>query len=129
MPRHDYFELYGRADEGLRKGLSFYHDGGPLPHRLHRHGDVDHGRPSEPKAALQCYCQVREEWWMDEMGYISGAQTCIFGSGFEDVVDLHPNTKLMSVKTSNNTNSYTGDMGLCEINAALLPADAERVTV
>lgn len=27
----------------------------------------------------------------------------------------------MSIKTSNNTNSYTGDMGLWEINAAPLP--------
>merc|ERR1712176_1407759 len=61
--------------------------------------------------------------WMDEMGYISGAQTCIFGPGYEDVVNLLPTTKLMSVKISNNTNSYTGDMGLWEINAAPLPAD------
>jgi hypothetical protein len=59
---------------------------------------------------------------MDEMGYVAGAQTCIFGPGFEDVVDLHPQTKLMSVKISNNTNPYTGDMGLWEINAAPLAA-------
>ena len=36
----------------------------------------------------------------------------------------HPQTKLRSVKISNNTNPYTGDMGLWEINAAPLAADA-----
>jgi len=80
--------------------------------------------PANPK--LLCNATVKYgkgDGWMDEMGYISGAQTCIFGPGYEDPVNLLPNTKLMSVKISNNTNSYTGDMGLWEINAAPLPAD------
>jgi hypothetical protein len=79
--------------------------------------------PANPK--LLCNATVKYgkgDGWMDEMGYISGAQTCIFGPGYGDVVNLLPTTKLMSVKISNNTNSYTGDMGLWEINAAPLPA-------
>jgi len=86
--------------------------------------------PANPK--LLCNATVKYgqgDGWMDEMGYISGAQTCIFGGGFEDPVDLHPDTKLMSVKISNNTNAYTGDMGLWEINAALLPTATQQVTV
>ena len=63
--------------------------------------------------------------WMDEMGYIAGANTCIFGNDpeFSKPISLHPLTKLRSIKISNNTNPYTGDMGLWEINAAPLPAD------
>jgi hypothetical protein len=65
--------------------------------------------------------------WMDEMGYIAGANTCVFGQKgngvFAETIPLHPTTKLMSVKTSNNTNSFTGDMALWEINAAPLDAD------
>lgn len=60
--------------------------------------------------------------WMNEDGYIAGANTCIFGPGAATPVPLHPTTKLMSVKTSNTTNQYTGDMALWEINAAPLPA-------
>merc|ERR1712146_358761 len=41
------------------------------------------------------------------------------------VVPLHPATKLRSIKMSNSTDHYTGDMGLWEINAAPLPAGFE----
>jgi len=84
--------------------------------------------PENPQ--LLCNATVKYgkgDGWMDELGYISGAQTCIFGGGYRDPVNLHPNTKLMSVKISNNTNSYTGDMGLWEINAAPLPTDLQQI--
>jgi hypothetical protein len=64
--------------------------------------------------------------WMDEMGYIAGANTCIFSKNDPNLanpVALHPLTKLKSVKISNNTNSYTGDMGLWEINMVPTAAD------
>jgi hypothetical protein len=67
-----------------------------------------------------------DDGWMNEMGYIAGSNTCLFGpdgTGYNPLVSLHPTTKLMSVKLSNNTNPYTGDMGLWEINAAPLPKD------
>jgi len=65
--------------------------------------------------------------WMDEMGYIAGANTCLYGKqdGLPNPVALHPTTKLRSIKISNNTNPYTGDMGLWEINAAPLAADQQ----
>jgi hypothetical protein len=82
--------------------------------------------PHNPK--LLCNATVgygKGDGWMDEMGYIAGANTCLYGKqdGLPNPVPLHPTTKLMSVKISNNTNPYTGDMGLWEINAAPLPAD------
>jgi len=65
--------------------------------------------------------------WMNEMGYVAGSNTCIFGQKgnglVEDLRVLHPTTKLRSIKISNSTNRYTGDMALWEINQAPLPAD------
>jgi len=80
------------------------------------------------KPILLCNATVgygKADGWMDEMGYIAGANTCLFGNDdlHRKPIVLHPSTKLRSVKISNNTNSYTGDMGLWEINAAPVPAD------
>lgn len=122
MPGHDHLELHGWADGGCANGCRF------ITMEGHCHiGCIAMEMwimddPAKPR--LLCNATVKYgqgDGWMDEMGYISGAQTCIFGPGFEDVVNLHPQTKLMSVKISNNTNSYTGDMALWEINAAPLP--------
>mmetsp|Transcript_75614 Transcript_75614/g.105008 ORF Transcript_75614/g.105008 Transcript_75614/m.105008 type:complete len:440 (-) Transcript_75614:72-1391(-) len=78
--------------------------------------------PANPKLLCNASVNMGEsDGWMDEMGYISGCNTCIFGKGGADIVPLHPTTKLMSIKVSNTTNQYTGDMGLWEINAAPLP--------
>ena len=79
------------------------------------------------KPILLCNATVgygKGDGWMDEMGYIAGANTCLFANDpeFRAPIVLHPQTKLRSVKISNNTNSYTGDMGLWEINAAPVPA-------
>ena len=83
----------------------------------------------EANPLLLCNATVtygKGDGWMDEMGYIAGANTCIFGNKgngvFRDLVHLHPTTKLRSVKISNSTNRYTGDMALWEINQAPLPA-------
>merc|ERR1711907_444212 len=83
----------------------------------------------ETKPQLLCNASVRYgggDGWMDEMGYISGANTCIYGTGKDGLpaaIPLHPTTKLRSIKISNSTNPYTGDMALWEINAAPLAAD------
>lgn len=75
---------------------------------------------------LICRTQVtygKGDGWMDEMGYIQGAEPCIFGresDGFEAPPVLKPDTKLMSLKFSNNTNGHYGDMALWEIMGALV---------
>ena len=84
--------------------------------------------PLHPK--LLCNATVSYgagDGWMDEMGYIAGANTCLYGKqdGLPNPVALHPTTKLRSIKISNNTNPFTGDMGLWEINAAPLAADQQ----
>jgi hypothetical protein len=79
----------------------------------------------EANPQLLCNASIQmgqSDGWMDEEGYIAGANTCIFGPGAATIVPLHPTTKLRSVKISNTTNQYTGDMALWEINAVPLTA-------
>ena len=67
---------------------------------------VDYGAGDEPQ---------------DEMGYILGAQPCIFGNkkdGFPEPPIIKTDTKLMSIKYQNNTNPRYGDMALWELRAA-----------
>jgi hypothetical protein len=82
--------------------------------------------PANPK--LLCRTKVdygTGDGWMDEMGYIGGAETCIFGDpaqGFRAPINLKPTTKLMSIQVQNSTNARYGDMALWELNAAYVTA-------
>jgi hypothetical protein len=83
--------------------------------------------PANP--VLLCRTKVdygKTDGWMDEMGYIGGAETCIFGDpklGFAAPVNLKPTTKIMSIQVQNSTNARYGDMALWELNSAYVTAE------
>ena len=63
--------------------------------------------PTPPAAALPPRCAHA---FQDEVGYIAGANTCIFGGGgAAPPRPLHPLTKLRAIKISNSSSAYTGE--------------------
>ena len=83
------------------------------------------------KANPKLLCRTKVDYgktdgWMDEVGYIGGAETCIFGDpskGYAAPIVLTPDTKIMSISVQNSTHARYGDMALWELNAAYVTAE------